>query len=114
MPLGSLPNDVQKQVEALLQKEPAQLTPAEHNFLRGRRDYLSSDQRKYYGLHKAAVEPTQNDGEGDGEGENKPFNRKEAIARLVELEVDFKKNVSNAKLQELLEEHDTDEDEDDE
>ena len=72
------------------------MTPAEVDFLRSRKDYLSKEQRDYYGLDK----PVKNKKESDEQA----MSRKDMIARLKELNVEFKGNASNDTLKELLEE----------
>jgi len=109
LPIGSLPRDVQERLQDLLQKEAGALTPREFNFLRGRKDYLSSDQRKYYGLEEEA----KTSGEAGGD-EPVKLSRKEMKARLKELEVEFSGNAKNEVLAELLEKAEKEDSEEDE
>lgn len=100
LPLGSLPRDVQNALEALLQREVHALSPEELGFLRARRDYLTSDQRKFYGLDGAVEAPPA----GNGNEPEAPFDREAAKARLKELDVEFYGRAKNKDLKALLEE----------
>lgn len=102
LPMNSLPMAVQERLNGLLEKDAPSLTPQEFNFLRGRRDYLTTTQRKFYSLEKPAVVPVV-EGNDDADGaEEVPFVRAEAKERLKELGVEFSGNASNDVLKELL------------
>ena len=51
-PLDELDAATRKELNRILRKEPAALTVGEKEFLFGRRDYLTADQRKDYGVEK--------------------------------------------------------------
>lgn len=96
LPVGQLPADVRKELERVLSKTNTAVEPGEQAFLKARRDYLTPDQREYYGVDNEAPA-----GEGDGEA---PFDRNAAKARLKELNVEFSGNAKNEVLKQLLEE----------
>lgn len=109
LPLGSLPRDAQNVLEDLLQKERHALSPAELGFLRGRRDYLTADQRKFYGTDEEVETPPPAGGEG-----SEPealFDRAVAKERLKELGVEFNGNAKNEDLKALLEKAEAEADE---
>lgn len=90
LPVGSLPMDVRMELENLLSKELHTLEPAELEFLKARRIYLTSDQRAYYQIDEAE--------------EPQLVSRPALKARLKELGVEFNGNSSNADLQALIDE----------
>lgn len=97
-PLSELDRATAQRIEALMSSDPSQLTEGDHAFLTGRRDYLTAEQRKDFGItgKVAKVEDA-----GDKyESMDKAALQKELKARKLPV------SGTNAKLKERLRESD--------
>lgn len=61
-PLSELDRATAQRIEALMSSDPTQLTEGDRAFLTGRRDYLSADQRKDFGI-TGKVAKVENEGD---------------------------------------------------
>lgn len=98
-PLSELDRATRERIEAIMSSDPSQVTEGDKAFLTGRRDYLTADQRKDFGITGKVA--AGGNAEGDKyETMDKAALQKELKARKLPV------SGTNAKLKERLRESD--------
>lgn len=100
-PVSELDRATAQRIEALMSSEPSQLTEGDHAFLTARRDYLTADQRKDFGITGKVAKVDEDAGGDKYDAMDKDALKKEAKKR--ELAV----SGTNAELRARLRESDT-------
>lgn len=98
-PLSELDRATAQRIEALMGSEPSQLTEGDHAFLTARRDYLTADQRKDFGITGKVTKGGDTGGD-KYEGMDKDALKKELKQRKLAV------SGTNAALRERLRESD--------